>query len=65
MKENPRAEARLNRKVNVLHKTFLQDWKRWLFYLLYRNHHREPRKMKRQRNMFPMKEQDNTSGRRP
>lgn len=38
--------------------------KRWLFYLMYRNHHRESNKMKKQRNMFQMKEQDKNSGKK-
>ena len=38
----------------------LQDWERWIFYLMHRNQHRDSRKMKKQRNMFPTKEKDKT-----
>ena len=40
----------------------LQDWERWLFHPKHRNQHREPSKVKKQRIMFQMKEQDKTSG---
>ena len=37
-------------------KPLLQDWERWLFYLIHRNKHREPSKMRKQKNMFQQKE---------
>ena len=39
----------------------LQDWRRQLFGPIHRNKHRELLKMRRQRNMSQMKEQDKTS----
>lgn len=42
-------------------KPLFQDWERWLFYLLHRNQQRESKKMKKQSNVFQMKEQENPS----
>ena len=33
----------------------LQDWEKWLIYLIHRNEHTESDKMRRQRNMFQKK----------
>ena len=38
-----------------------QDWKIWQMYLIHRNKHREAAKMRRQRNISQMKDQENTS----
>ena len=40
----------------------LQDSERWLFYLMHSYQHRELSKMKKQRTIFQMKEQNRTSG---
>ena len=45
---------------NSYMKPLLQDCERWLFYLMHRNQQIESKKMKKQRNMFQMKEQDKT-----
>ena len=37
-----------------------QDWESWLFYLIYINQHKEPKKMKKQRYMFQTKLKDKT-----
>lgn len=39
----------------------LQEWEKWLFYLVHRKQHREPSKIKDQRNMFQVEEQYKTS----
>ena len=40
----------------------LEDWKRWLFNPIHRKQNRKSRIMNKQRNMFQVKEQDNSGG---
>lgn len=54
----PAAWAKLIDEVLPLHETHPSDWKRWLFYLMCRNEHRDSRKMKKQGNTFQTKKQD-------
>lgn len=44
---------------------FLQDWEKWLFYLIHRNQHRGWEKGKKQRNMPQIKDEDKNLRKRP
>lgn len=58
---NPPCTCSLYR-ARVYIKPLFQDWKRQLFYLIHRNEHRKPNKMKRQKNIPQMKKQENILG---